>query len=254
MGSGGLEGSGESAALKKRYSLTMPRDPKAGRQELLRALKTSPLFCALRPEALDGLARRGMVRGYGPGEAVFQAGEPADRFFLVVRGRVKVFKLSARGGEQILHSFGPGSTFGEAALWAGGRYPAYSEALERTALFVLSRAVLRDAFAGNPDLAIGMMAGLSQKLREFVELVETLSLKDVPARLAGALLAEARRAGSERFRMRRTKAELASSLGTIPETLSRGLRKLKDAGLIAVRGPEITILRPPGLRRLAEGD
>jgi CRP/FNR family transcriptional regulator len=226
----------------------------ACRQDLLRAMKASPLFCALRPEARESLARRGVARRYESGEAVFQAGEPADRFFLVVFGRVKVFKISAGGGQQILHSFGPGTTFGEAAMWAGGRYPAFSEALERTALFALSRSALRDACAGNPDLAIGMMAGLSQKLREFVQLVEDLSLKAVPARLAGALLAEAKKAGSERFRMRQTKAELASQLGTIPETLSRGLRKFKDAGFIRVSGPEITILQSSALRRLAEGD
>ena len=139
-------------------------------------------------------------------------------------------------------------------MWAGGRFPAYSEALEPTALFVLSRSALRDAFAGNPDLAIGMMAGLSQKLREFVQLVEDLSLKEVPARLAGALLAEARRAGRRSFACARLRPNLLPSLGTIPETLSRGLRKLQDAGFIAVRGPEITILKSPELRRLAEGD
>ncbi|MCX5795951.1 MAG: Crp/Fnr family transcriptional regulator [Elusimicrobia bacterium] len=232
----------------------MPREPLPSRPNLLRVMKASPLFCALRPEAMSLVLRRGSVRAYAAGEAVFQAGEPADCFFLVIFGRVKVFKLSARGGEQILHSFGPGTTFGEAALWAGGRYPAYSEAIERSVLFVLSRAALRDAFAGSPDLAIGMMAGLSQKLREFVQLVEDLSLKEVPARLAGALLAEAKRAGSERFRIRRTKAEFASQLGTIPATLSRGLRKLQDAGLIAVRGPEVSILKSPELRRLADGD
>jgi CRP/FNR family transcriptional regulator len=223
------------------------------RPELLRAMKASPLFCALRPEALESLARRGTILGCGAGESVFQAGEPADRFFLIVIGRVKVFKLSARGGEQVLHSFGPGNTFGEAAMWAGGRFPAYSEALVPTTLFVLSRSALRDAFVGNPDLAIGMMAGLSQKLREFVQLVEDISLKEVPARLAGALLDEAKRAGMDKFRMRQTKAELAAHLGTIPETLSRGLRKLKDAGVIAVRGPEIAILKSSELCRLAEG-
>jgi CRP/FNR family transcriptional regulator len=217
-------------------------------------MKASPLFCALRPGPLDLVSRRGVVRGYGAGEAVFQAGESADRFFLVVTGRVKIFKLSVRGGEQVIHSYGPGTTFGEAAMWAAGRFPANSEALVPSALFVMSRSALRDAFAGNPDLAIGMMAGLSQKLREFVQLVEELSLKEVPARLAGALLAEAGEAGAEKFRMRQAKAELASQLGTIPETLSRGLRKLQDVGFIAVRGPEISILRPADLRRLAEGE
>ncbi|MBI5241236.1 MAG: Crp/Fnr family transcriptional regulator [Elusimicrobia bacterium] len=232
----------------------MSQRPLPSRAELLRAMAQSPLFCALKPGILELVALRGQVRGYEAGESVFEAGEPADRFFLVIHGRVKVFRLSPKGGEQVLHTYGPGTTFGEAAMWAGGRFPAYSQALAPTALFSLSRQALRAAFAGNPDLAIGMMAGLSQKLRGFVQLVEDLSLKEVPARLASALLAEARKAGSERFRLSRTKAELAAHLGTIPETLSRGLRKLQDAGVIAVRGPEISVRKPAELKRLAGDD
>lgn len=232
----------------------MSQRPLPTRAELLRVMGESPLFCALKPGILELVALRGQVRGYEAGESVFEAGEPADRFFLVVKGRVKVFRLSPKGEEQVLHAYGPGATFGEAAMWAGGRFPAYSQALEPTALFTLSRDALRAAFSGNPDLAIGMMAGLSQKLRGFVQLVEDLSLKEVPARLASALLEESRRAGADRFRLRRTKAELAASLGTIPETLSRGLRKLQDAGVIVVRGPEIRVLKPAELRKRAGQD
>jgi CRP/FNR family transcriptional regulator len=228
----------------------MSQSPLPTRAELLRAMSESPLFCALKPGVLELVALRGQTRAYAAGESVFEAGEPADRFFLVVRGRVKVFKISPRGGEQILHVFGPGVPFGEAAMWAGGRFPAYAQALEPAALFILPRSALRSAFAANPDLAMGMMAGLSQKLHGFVQLVEDLSLKEVPARLAGALLEEAGKAGSNRFRLRRTKAELAARLGTIPETLSRNLRRLQDAGVIDVRGPEIRIIRPDELRRL----
>ena len=232
----------------------MSQRPLPARAELLRAMAESPLFCALKPGVLELVALRGQTRAYDAGESVFEAGEPADRFFLVVKGRVKVFRLSPKGEEQVLHAYGPGMTFGEAAMWAGGRFPAYSQALEPSALFILPRAALRSAFAANPDLAIGMMAGLSQKLRGFVQLVDDLSLKEVPARLAGALLEEAGKAGSSRFRLRRTKAELAAHLGTIPETLSRGLRKLQDAGVLLVRGPEISVLKPAELKRLAGRD
>jgi CRP/FNR family transcriptional regulator len=228
----------------------MSRRPLPTRAELLRVMKDSPLFCALRPGPLELVALRGQTKAYDAGESVFEAGEPADRFFLVIRGRVKIFRISPRGGERILHIFGPGVPFGEAAMWAGGRFPAYAQALEPAVLFILPRAALRSAFAANPDLAMGMMAGLSKKLLGFVRLVEDLSLKEVPARLAGALLEEAGKAGSNRFRLRRTKAELAAHLGTIPETLSRNLRRLRDAGIIAVRGPEIRIIRPDELRRL----
>jgi CRP/FNR family transcriptional regulator len=229
----------------------MLSDRMVSRVEILRAMKSSPLFSSLRPAALDLVMHRGLPRIFAAGESVFQAGEPADRFFLVVSGRVKIFKISAGGGEQILHSFGPGETFGEAAMWAGGRFPAYCEALEDTALFSLSRQALHDIFAANPNVAIGMLAGLSRKLQDFVRLIEAISLKEVPARLAGALLAEAGSAGGQRFRLRQTKRELAMRIGTVPETLSRALRKLVAEGLIAVRGAEVTVLKIDALRRRA---
>ncbi|MDD5657271.1 MAG: Crp/Fnr family transcriptional regulator [Elusimicrobia bacterium] len=224
------------------------------REDVLAAARKSPLFSRLKPRALDAVLRRGALSRHEGGESIFMSGDPADRFYLVVRGRVKIFKLSSGGAQQILHGFGPGETFGEAAMWEGGRFPACAEALEPTQLLAVSRAVLREAFGRDPELAIGMLAGLSRRLRELVGLVEELSLKDVPARLAGALLDEAEKAGGSAFCMKRTKAELAAAIGTIPETLSRALRKLKRAGWIEVRGPRIAVFRPDELRRLSGRD
>ena len=96
------------------------------------------------------------------------------------------------------------------------------------------------------------MAGLSAKLHEFNRLIEELSLKEVPARLAGALLRMAAESGGSTIRLKQTKRELAAQIGTVAETLSRALAKLKDAGLIDVRGRQIAILDTDGLASLAE--
>ena len=216
------------------------------------ALRLCPMFSALPDEAVGQLLRDCPVIRRAAGEVLFGPRQPAERFFVVLAGRVKLYKLSAKGDEQIFHLYGPGNSFAEAAVLAAGRYPAFAEALEDVTLLSVGRAELRKAIAANPELALGMMAGLSAKLREFNQLIEDLSLKEVPARLAGVLQRLSRQAGATTFRLPQTKRELAAQIGTISETLSRALGKLKDAGLIKVRRSEITILDPAGLAEVAE--
>jgi len=119
-------------------------------------------------------------------------------------------------------------------------------------LLAISRRRLGELIAADTELAMGMMRGLSAKLREFAALIEQLSLKEVPARLATVLLAEADGAGSNSFRLGMTKRQLAARIGTVAETLSRALAKLKAEKLITVRGSQITLLDPAALADLAE--
>jgi CRP/FNR family transcriptional regulator len=216
------------------------------------ALRQVPLFSSLDKEALGALVGACPSRAMVVGEQVFAPAQPAESFYVILAGKVKVYMISAKGDEQILHLYGPGQTFGEAAMWAGGRYPAYAEAIEPVTLLVVSRAVLKGLIAKNADLALAMLAGLSSKLREFSALIEQLSLKDVPARLAAALLGMPARPGSDVIELKQTKRHLASQIGTIPETLSRALKKLADSGLIEVDGATIRILDVEGLGEVAD--
>ncbi|MGC9453693.1 MAG: Crp/Fnr family transcriptional regulator [Phycisphaerae bacterium] len=216
----------------------------------LDVLKQVPLFSALDEAALSELLRNCPVRSVAAGEAIFQPGRAADRFHVVLEGLVKVYQLSPQGQEQTLHLYGPGCTFGEAAMFAGGDYPAWARAAEDARVLEVLRAVLERAMCDRPELTLGMLAGLSSKLREFARLIERLSLKDVPSRVAAALLEEAD--GRREFRLGQTKRQLASKLGTTPETLSRSLGKLSDAGYIHVKGGTVTINDAEALRRLAQ--
>ena len=210
------------------------------------------MFSALDQAAISKILADCRAQRVKPGRMIFGPMQAADRFFLVLSGKVKVFKLSARGDEQILHLCGPGDTFGEAAMFAGGNYPACAEALEDSELLVITRGCLHRAISENVELAIGMIAGLSAKLREFNRLIEELSLKEVPARLAGVLLEMSDRAGSVAFDLQQTKRQLAAQIGTVAETLSRALSKLKAAGLIDVKGRRITLVDADALKDLAE--
>jgi CRP/FNR family transcriptional regulator len=211
------------------------------------------MFSTLSESVLKDFISKSRVLNYPAGTQIFAPSQPAERFFVVLSGRVKIFKLSAKGDEQILHLYGPGETFGEAAMWAQINYPAFADALEDTTLLGVSRKILHEAISGSPELAIGMLAGLSQKLHEFNRLIEQLSLKEVPERLAVVLLAERQRHRSDCFTLKQSKRQLAAQIGTVAETLSRALNKLKTDGLIEVRGSKITIVDGEGLQTLAEG-
>ncbi len=222
------------------------------RQTALAAMRRVPLFSAVAERDLRGLLAGCRIESHPAGRELLSPAERADRFYIILAGRVKIFQLSARGDEQILHLYGAGETFGEAAMWAGGRYPAYAETAEACTLLVVGRAALREAIGDNPELAVAMMAGMARKLHEFNQLIERLSLKEVPARLAAVLLQLAAAASTESFELRQSKRELAAQIGTIAETLSRAFAKLRSAGLIEVDGRRIRILDRAGLEELAE--
>ncbi|MGB2824438.1 MAG: Crp/Fnr family transcriptional regulator, partial [Phycisphaerae bacterium] len=210
--------------------------------EIETAVRQVPLLSALGEAELRELLRLCPTRDLPAGSQVFSSSEQAERFYVILAGRVKLYKLSPKGDEQILHLYGPGRTFGEAAMWADIRYPAHAEVLTDATLLVVRRAVLKDMIARNADLGMAMLAGMSAKLWEFNTLIEQLSLKEVPARLASVLLEMPAKAGTNTVVLTQTKRELAAQIGTIAETLSRALKKLAASGLIEVNGPEITIL------------
>ncbi len=218
----------------------------------LTLMRKAPLFSALGDAQMRQLLAECQPKSLAAGAMVFGPMQKAERFYLVLWGHVKIYMVSPRGDEQILHLYGPGETFGEAAMWADICYPAYAQTLEETHVLSISKASLRRAIAAHPELAFGMMAGLSAKLREFSRLIEDLSLKEVPARLAGVLVAAMKKSGSKRIILKQTKRQLASQIGTIAETLSRALAKMKADGLIAVDGNTIDILDAEALEEAAE--
>ena len=186
------------------------------------------------------------------GQQIFTPMQKALACYVVLWGRIRIYKVSPRGDEQTLHIFGPGETFGEAAMLMGFNFPAFAEAIEDAAILEVPRSSLAKGISSNPEFAMGMLAGLSAKLHEFAQLIEELSLKEVPARLAGALLAESKRHKSAKFRLRLSKRQLAAQIGTVAETLSRALAKLKAQGLVDIEGSQVTILDAQGLSELAQ--
>ena len=209
-------------------------------------LRKTHLFATLPDDDLRRVADLAVSRRFAKKEAVFREGDHADGFFIVVSGKVKVFKLSGEGKEQIL-VLEAGQTFAEAVIFEGGGYPAHAETLTDTELLFLPKRPFVDLLERHPKVAIRMLASLSRWLKRMTDRAESLSLKDVETRLVFYLSEELKARGiptkdGAELELAIGKNVLASRLGTVPETFSRTLKKLQDDGLIDVRGKRIRIL------------
>jgi CRP/FNR family transcriptional regulator, dissimilatory nitrate respiration regulator len=217
-------------------------------------LKKCYLFSELPDKLIEQIASAASVKEVAREELLFSDGELAHSFYVVGAGRVKVFKLSPDGKEQILMIANPGDSFAEAAMFAGGRFPASAQALVDSHLIVISREKFVALVKSAPELSLTLIARLSQLLRKLTRLVEELSLTDVTTRLAHHLcgFVDPKSGKIQRqITLSEKKTTLASQLGTIPETLSRSLAKLTKEGVIKVDGKTIEILDPDRLQQFA---
>ena len=224
--------------------------------EIINQIAAVPLFEGLPVEQLQALARIMVAKLIKRGQAIFSEGDEAEGFYVIVSGRVKIFKLSPDGKEQILHISSVGEPFGEVPVFAGERFPAYAEAMEDSRTFFFPRPAFVNLIKKNPALALNMMALLARRLRLFTGMIESLSLREVPGRLAAHFLfLSDQKEGAHELTLDISKNQLASLLGTIPETLSRILARMSNEGLIAIReARQIQILNRAGLKKLAEGE
>lgn len=220
---------------------------------LIELISKIPLFHGLSREQLDEVVNILIDQTFERGQTIFSEDEEASGFFVVITGQVKIFKVSHEGKEQILHIFGHGESFGEVPVFAGGRFPANAETLAKSRLFFFPRPAFLELIKKDPSLAMNMLSELSRRLRHFAHLIEELSLKEVPGRLAAYLLyLSERQGGKNELELDITKGQLASLLGTIPETLSRILGKISSQGLIKMQGRKLRILDRKALEDLAE--
>lgn len=186
-------------------------------------------------------------------ERVFREGEPADAFWLLLRGRVRIFKVSAGAREQILRIVHPGESFGEAAALLEGPYPAHCQCISRATVVRFPADAFRGVLRENPQLAINVIVALSQLLRGFAALVDTLALREVPARVAKHLLDLSVQDANGWIALDSSKRALAARLGTVSETLSRSLRRFREDGMIEMAGSRIRLLDRAALVRVAAG-
>ena len=225
--------------------------------DVLTCMKTLALFQEVPFEKLKALAERALYRTYRAGEMLIGEADPARSFYVVMTGQVKLYKMSAEGKEQTLNLLGPGDPFGMCTAFAIDAFPANAMALEESGILLIPGPDMEAIAMQEPRLLLNIIRLLSERLRQSMTLIESLALQELPQRIACFLL-HARQETNGRKRnqleLTVTQRELAKILGVTPEALSRALRKMTNAGLLAVDGRSVRILDHEALGELAEGD
>jgi len=226
--------------------------------DVLVALRTCSLFAGFSGSDLDGIARISRVKTYDRGEAVFREGEPATHFYAVVTGKVKLFKLSLEGKYHIVRLVSRGELFAEAAAFAREQYPVFAETVAKSNLLSIEAKPFLDVVSSERRLSLKVIASLSRRLETVVGVLGQLALSDLTARLAKYILdlsLTAQQSGTDGtlVRLDIRKADLAARLGTVSESLSRSLAKLRERNIIEVKGNGIRILDSEALARIAAG-
>ncbi len=209
---------------------------------LAEILRRASLFEGLDDGHLQELISRSRRRRFAGRQTVFLEGDRAQGMYVVVSGRVKVFKMSPKGREQTLMIMGPGEPVGEVAVLAGESYPANAETLEPSEALYVPRQAFLDMVRREPEVALRLLAALSARLRSFTSLIEDLSLREVAERLAAHLLSLAAEGEQEQVvELELSRTQLSAAVGTVPETLSRAFQQLARTGAVETRGRKVHI-------------
>ena len=221
-------------------------------------LRRCPLFAGLKEEDLKRIRAIASLKKVQKKEILFSDGEEARGFYVILSGKIKLYKVSVEGKEQILHIVSAPDAFAEAALFLEGSYPAFAEALTDCQLLFFPKRDFIRLIEKNPQLSLNMIVTLSHYLKRFASLIEELSLKEVSSRVAKYLIDLQMKSTKEgkspkEVELDLSKTQLALKLGTISETLSRTLGKMKAKGIIDVKRNKILILNRETLEELASG-
>jgi CRP/FNR family transcriptional regulator len=221
------------------------------------SLASVPLFSGLSTEEVRLLAMRFVRKRYAQGELLFAEGDPCKGLYIIESGKLRIFKSSASGREQVLAVEGPGGSVAELPVFDGGAYPASVNAVEDSQILYISRQDLRAFCLEHPEVALKMLAVVGARLRRLVGIIEELSFTTVRQRLVAALMRMAQTDGKRtehgiEFMLPGTHQELAHQLGTVRELVSRNLMRLQAEGLLQVDARSIVVLDMPGLTSLLE--
>jgi CRP-like cAMP-binding protein len=195
-------------------------------------IKGCALFEALDPQDLAQLVDSSSIMKISRNLQLFEQGELAKALFLIVDGQIKLTRLAPDGNEAVVHIFGPGEVFAEAAMFMGGCYPVTATAISDARLIAISSERLRQQVQVKPAIAFAMLASMAQHLKVLVGQIEQMKLMTTKQRTIRFLLDQAGKTeGSAAFTLPYDKSLIASTLGMKPETFSRVVAQLSPHGL-----------------------
>lgn len=211
-------------------------------------VKIQPLFSNLSDSIFNRVIETAQARSYPKGRMIFQRGDSADYFYVVLDGWVKVFRQTPDGGEALLNIFSRGDMMAEAAAFMGAGYPASAEVVDDCRLVALESKRVISMVKEDPDVALSMLASMSRHLHYLIHEVECLKTRTASQRLIEFLLRRCpKESGSYVFELPYDKNLIATRLGIQPQSLSRLLGRLREFGVTteqnAVHIEDITRLR-----------
>jgi CRP-like cAMP-binding protein len=195
-------------------------------------LRQTRLFAHLDAVMIERLLQGSMVRGYPRGKVLFQQGDEAIAFYIVIDGWVKLYRESIQGGEAVFGVLTRGEAFAEAAMFLGGEYPVSAQIVEDSRLLPVLATTFRSRLLDKPEICMSMLASMSQHLHSFVAQVEQLQTRSSAQRLAQFLISLSPvETGSAVIALPYDKSLIAARLGMKPESLSRALSRLRLHGV-----------------------
>lgn len=210
-----------------------------------------PIFNNLSYDEMLEIASITNSRQYKKGQMIYMAGDRGGNLFVVHKGKVKISRLSETGKEQVIRVLGPGEFMGELSLFVDEDLIDNAEALEDTAVCIISGENLKDLMGKYPSIAFKVLEELSSRLGQAERLIEHLGIHDVETRIVETLFNLTDKKGEINLKM--SKGNLASHIGMSQETLSRKLSYFQDEGWIRLVGHrKIIILDSQGLKGLVE--
>jgi CRP-like cAMP-binding protein len=222
---------------------------------VLAMLRRQTLFLDMEAAHVERLLWSSRVATFGPGERIYERGQPARHFFVVVEGRVNLTLCSKTGDVKVLEILRPGQVLGEAAMFMqGGHYPVTAVAATAVRVARIANrdylAVLREC----PETCLRLIGHLTQRLDRHIHQIEYMTLESATHRLARVLQSRLPVDAPDpaEIELAESRQELASFLTMKPETLSRALRSLSASGVIEVRGRMLRVLDRAALQRHAE--
>ena len=208
-----------------------------------------PIFNHLEDEQMKEIAEVIQHFDYKKGESIYRAGEQSDSLYIVRQGKIRIYRLSDSGKEQLVRILRPGDFTGELALFNENIHESYAEAMEETNLCTISRNDLQTLLNKYPAIALKILAEFSSRLEQSEKQTARFATEKVETRLA-LFLAECLddEHSSKEFVLPMSKKDIASYLGTTPETISRKLLELEELGYIKQKAKKrIEILDLEGL-------
>ena len=212
-------------------------------------------FGKLSAAEIDELCNHARSRTYGPGEIIFQKGDPTTALMAVISGQIQIFSVSEDGRQVVLNTIGSGEIFGEIGVIDGGVKTADAIAEINTELLIIDRKSFMTALRGNSEFCINLMELLCDRIRQTSEQTEDLVLLDLGKRLAKKLLSlcdhqRAEQLSEQAFTIRLSQEELATMTVTSRVSVNKHLRTWAKDGLIALRRNEIAVLDKVGMRQI----